>query len=232
MTQSSNQYNTTVAAIKVKGEQARTFLQGQLTCDVKNVTGTHSVRGALCNTKGRILTLVNVVLYQDVLYLQLIKSQIAATIKSLSKAAMLSRVILTETTLKTPIDFATWHDAQLQDGHVLIYPETRGLYLPHQLELDKKGYISFDKGCYKGQEIIARMHYLGKIKTEFKLFHAETDAPLTPGQMLYDEKQTAVAELVDISEKYTIGIITKTPCPEVLMTDSQEVIQLTPLQSG
>lgn len=232
MTQSSNQPNTTLAAIEVKGEQARTFLQGQLTCDVNNVTDTHRVRGALCNTKGRVLTLVTVVLHQDVLYLELLKSQVAATIKSLSKTAMLSRVTLTEATLQTDSDTQASHDEELKLGHVLIYPETRGLFLPHQLELDKKGYISFDKGCYKGQEIIARMHYRGKVKTDFKLFHAETDAALTPGQALYDEAQTPVAELVDISKKNTVAIITKLANPVKLLTDSKAVIQLSPLQSG
>src|SRR5690606_32308742 len=47
-----------------------------------------------------------------------------------------------------------WHVLQLQQGFFEIYPDTRGLFLPHRLGLHHSGHISFDKGCYKGQEII------------------------------------------------------------------------------
>ena len=57
-----------------------------------------------------------------------------------------------------------WHSLQLQDHLFEIYPETRGLFLPHRVDLHKTNVISFNKGCYKGQEIIARMHYRGTIK--------------------------------------------------------------------
>src|SRR5690606_9815463 len=41
-----------------------------------------------------------------------------------------------------------------------------GLFLPHDLGLVRLGAVSFDKGCYLGQEIIARMHYKAKLKKE------------------------------------------------------------------
>jgi len=57
-----------------------------------------------------------------------------------------------------------WHHLQLSSLNMQIYPQTRGLYLPQRLGLEESGHINFEKGCYKGQEIIARMHYRGTIK--------------------------------------------------------------------
>lgn len=57
-----------------------------------------------------------------------------------------------------------WTCLDIHDGIPAIYPETSAKFLPHELNLDKLNAISFDKGCYTGQEIIARMHYRGKLK--------------------------------------------------------------------
>ena len=51
-------------------------------------------------------------------------------------------------------------------------------FIPQMLNLDKLGGISFNKGCYTGQEIVARTHYLGKVKRE--LFLAECQTATAP----------------------------------------------------
>lgn len=58
-------------------------------------------------------------------------------------------------------------------------------FIPQQLNLDKTGVIDFKKGCYPGQEIIAKMHYLGKTTKRMRLFSSENKADL--------EQQKAVA---------------------------------------
>lgn len=63
------------------------------------------------------------------------------------------------------INETSWKCLNLHDGIPSIYAETTGQFLPHELNLPELGAISFDKGCYTGQEIIARMHYRGKLKT-------------------------------------------------------------------
>lgn len=60
----------------------------------------------------------------------------------------------------------TWKCLDIQEGIPTIYPETSGKFLPHEINLHNLNGISFDKGCYTGQEIIARMHYRGKLKTQ------------------------------------------------------------------
>lgn len=99
----------------------------------------------------------------------------------------------------------TWHHLSLSKGFVSIYPESRGLFLPHRLELHKGLYIDFNKGCYKGQEIIARTHYKAKLKHCMKQFVVETQEPIYSGQKIFQQNsQQEVAEVIDyapVSEK-------------------------------
>lgn len=57
-----------------------------------------------------------------------------------------------------------WHLQNIQCGIPAIYAATSGKFLPHELDLIRLNAVSFTKGCYLGQEIIARMHYRGKLK--------------------------------------------------------------------
>jgi len=59
---------------------------------------------------------------------------------------------------------ARWRAEDIKTGIVWINPETSDQYLPHSLNLHNLQGIDFDKGCYLGQEIIARVHYLGATK--------------------------------------------------------------------
>ena len=55
------------------------------------------------------------------------------------------------------------------------------------LNLDKLGGISFNKGCYTGQEIVARTHYLGKAKREMFLAECDVLAPPEPNSTIIDD---------------------------------------------
>jgi len=91
-----------------------------------------------------------------------------------------------------------WHFLQLQHKRVEIYPSSRGLFLPHRLDLHISGYIDFNKGCYKGQEIIARTHYRAKLKHTLALFTVHTAEPLRAGQVVRGmENQNNIGELID-----------------------------------
>jgi len=61
-------------------------------------------------------------------------------------------------------DDNAWRLAQIDAGEAQVYPETAGQFVAQMLNLDLVGAISFTKGCYTGQEIIARTHHLGRIK--------------------------------------------------------------------
>lgn len=68
-----------------------------------------------------------------------------------------------------------------------IYPETSEKFLPHELQLHLLNAISFDKGCYTGQEIIARMQYLGKLKNHLYRTEIKADSPPQPGAEIMTE---------------------------------------------
>ncbi|WP_419418710.1 YgfZ/GcvT domain-containing protein [Legionella sp. D16C41] len=248
-----------LAVLNVEGNQAETFLQGQLTCDVRKVN-LHTMRqGALCNLKGRIQALLDVIKIANY-QLILPKDLIAATLISLNKAAMLSRVKLEVNTnyrvygfylgnseeqspiilnlpkeknaltvhndnyyycieesyfiILSPVanhdslvapfistqrfqGSLAWHRLQTGIGKIEIYPDTRGLFLPHRIELHQQGYISFDKGCYKGQEIIARTHYRAKLKHRLAVFRIQIHTPINAGNKLFDLNQREVGEIID-----------------------------------
>jgi folate-binding protein YgfZ len=63
-----------------------------------------------------------------------------------------------------------------------VYGATSGLFVAQMLNLDCVDAISFTKGCYTGQEIIARAHYRGRVKRRMQRFETERAAQLAPGQ--------------------------------------------------
>lgn len=63
-----------------------------------------------------------------------------------------------------------WHGHLLRLGFPWINERTWEQFLPHELGLQHTPVISFDKGCYTGQEIITRLHYKGRAKRHTRLF--------------------------------------------------------------
>ncbi len=82
---------------------------------------------------------------------------------------------LLESLKELPIeeDRSAWEMAQLISGTVHIDTESQGNYTPQVLNYDLRGLVDFKKGCYTGQEIIARMHYRGKAKKRLYLAQAK-----------------------------------------------------------
>lgn len=64
-----------------------------------------------------------------------------------------------------------------------LYRETSGHFIPQMFYLDKLGGVSFNKGCYTGQEIIARTHYRGTLKRYLQLVELPTSIPFKPGDL-------------------------------------------------
>lgn len=62
-----------------------------------------------------------------------------------------------------------WHRQDIESGYPQVFASTREMFIPQMLNLDALKGINFKKGCYPGQEIVARMHYLGKLKKRMYL---------------------------------------------------------------
>lgn len=74
---------------------------------------------------------------------------------------------------------ADWMALDMQAGIFLTGPDDVELYTPEEANLDLAGFVSFSKGCYTGQEIVARMHYRGKAGKRLFAVAAEKAATLT-----------------------------------------------------
>ena len=81
----------------------------------------------------------------------------------------------------TVSSFDAWRLSEIKSGIPVIYPETSEEFVLQMSNLDLLGGVSFQKGCYPGQEIIARMHYLGKLKRRLFLANFHTDQCPAPG---------------------------------------------------
>ena len=103
----------------------------------------------------------------------------------------------------------TRHLLEIEQGFCWITPKTSGLFTPQMIQLEKFHGISFTKGCYLGQEVIARTQHLGQLKRH--LYRITIDHPelsIEPGQHLINEQQQ------------TVGIVTH------VATDLQQRISL------
>ncbi len=84
-----------------------------------------------------------------------------------------------------PIGSSGWNLLDIKDAIPEVVTETKEAFVPQMINLEGINALSFKKGCYPGQEIVARMHYLGKLKRHMFLAHTDSDNVPTPGNSLY-----------------------------------------------
>ncbi|MGR6034775.1 MAG: CAF17-like 4Fe-4S cluster assembly/insertion protein YgfZ [Candidatus Nitrosoglobus sp.] len=119
-----------------------------------------------------------------------------------------------------PVGTHLWELLTIRAGIARVYPETQELFIPQQVNLELRGGVSFTKGCYPGQEIIARIHYRGKPSRRMFLAHIAADRQPKPGEPLY------------LANKEQIGeIVAAEPTPEGGY-DSLAVLQITGFEKG
>ncbi len=87
--------------------------------------------------------------------------------------------------LVTPGQLSDWHLAEIAAGIPRIVAATQEAFVPQMVnyEVAAVGGVSFKKGCYPGQEVVARTHYLGKVKR--RMYRASLDLPFPPGTAVY-----------------------------------------------
>lgn len=128
-----------------------------------------------------------------------------------------------------PLGIDSWQALDIDAGLASLTPDTQDRFVAQSLGLDALGAIHFRKGCYTGQEVIARLHYLGKAKRG--LYHARLDTETVPaaGTAIHAEDhnsaaghvvnsartgngvQLLVVLPVDTSGSYTLGSDTDAP---------------------
>lgn len=107
-------------------------------------------------------------------------------------------------------------------GMPFITAPTQDQLVPQMANLDLIGGVSFDKGCYPGQEIVARTRYLGRIKRRMVLANVAADPPPRPGDAVFGS---------DLGDQASGLIVSAAPSPQGGF-DTLAVLQLSTLDGG
>jgi folate-binding protein YgfZ len=241
--------------IRARGDDAATFLHGQLTQDVQHMDSAHARLAAYCSPKGRLLASFVVVRpAADELWLACSADLLAATLKRLSMFVLRARCRLDDASAEIAVwglagrsaadwlgdargraawdsarrgdativrlpaapaaerwlalqpagadgpplpafDAARWAALEAHSGVARIVAATADRFVPQMLNYEVVGGIDFRKGCYPGQEVVARSQYRGTIKRRALPFHV--DAAAKPGdEVFHSEDPTQPAGMV------------------------------------
>jgi hypothetical protein len=104
------------------------------------------------------------------------------------------RGCLAATLPEAPLD--AWLLAQVRAGVGQVFGPTRELFIPQMINLQAVGGVSFRKGCYTGQEIVARMQYLGKLKRRLQRLAFAGEPPVPATEIFSPVHATSVGEVV------------------------------------
>ncbi len=258
------------AVIAVKGRDARSFLQGQLSNDLLGIERHPGMLAASCNRQGRVLATMRLaaegedvlmvlqralaptlvgqlsafVLRADVRFEDRSPrmsvaglldaepdahwSQAAAAAAGLAMMVASPRRILLAGTRpaldaalaaiprSTPDD---WERVTIEDGEPSIMPPTAALWLPQMLNLDLIGGVSFGKGCFVGQEIVARSQHLGRVKRRMLRYVGPPDAAMQPAQALFSGEVLAaqvVTTAQDDTATHCLAVVELRHCSDLL----------------
>ena len=213
--------NTDRGLIELQGQDSLKFLQGQVSCDLHQLSADKVIRGCHCSPKGRAIFLFAAGLIDDDrIVLETHPSIVDTAIASLKKYAVFFK---TEITDISDQDFAV--EAKLNSldriraGMADITSETTDQFIPQMLNLDLLDFISFKKGCYTGQEVVARAHYLGAVKRRMYLLALATNSVPASGQILSNSEGKQLGTIVN-AESNEQG---KVEALAVLSTSSTEI---------
>lgn len=220
--------------ISICGDNAETFSQGQFTTDIKALKREpNKVQiSAWCNAKGRIIA--NFFIYfdsqQNKYFLILSADLIDDFILKLQKFILRSKVKLNKENNIFPLikitdentlilnlfdnknsnnffsrDITNIRKFFFQNGFLLITKNLIELFTPQMINFENFNGICYTKGCYSGQEVIARTHYLqkGKAKRGLVVFsfdipkHIDNQTPNSPNNIL-NENSEVIGEVADV----------------------------------
>jgi folate-binding protein YgfZ len=190
----------TLSTITVSGEDAFEFLQNQVTNDLLLLDSEPEILAAWCSPKGRVIWFGTV--------------QKADSAYALSAPAETAQDIVDRLTVfrfRAKVEFSveentgTIDPAELiRNGYAFIGRDQVEEFTPHMLNLDLIGAVSLDKGCYPGQEIVARTHYRGKTKR--RLFRFQSDEPVAPGDRISDGSRE-VGEVINAAGNDLLAVV-------------------------
>ena len=199
--------------LTIEGEDAEKFLQGQLTCDVTKL-GLSYQAAAIGNLKGRIEFGIWIKKQAEKHYDLVISADCAASLQAhLNKYGAFSKFDTSAPVAIYPCvlddkptfshkeshdsaeDVTAWAQCSIATGNYWIIAATQGEFQPQELRLHQRGGMDYDKGCYLGQEVIARIYFKSAPKAFLHYVKGVGNAPATGAKL--DKIQVVNAVAVD-----------------------------------
>lgn len=195
--------NLSFQQITLEGEEAGSFLQNQLTADVKKI-GLSYQPVAIADLKGRIEFGIwikkldenhfDIAISSDCLpsFQAHLKKYGAFSKFSTSEPIDIYPCVLTTETGEEEATFSHkadnlnvehWMQVSIASGNYWIVEATQGLFQPQELRLHQRGGVDYDKGCYLGQEVIARIYFKASPKAYLHRVKGEGEVP-QPGDSI------------------------------------------------
>jgi folate-binding protein YgfZ len=223
--------------IELRGEDSLKFLQGQVTCDLNTLEPNQVISGSHCTPKGRVIFLFSALLLaEDHLVLETHPSVVGIALASLKKYAVFFKTEIKDISAQRGDFPSTLNNLQrLQAGIPDITEATTDLFIPQMLNLDALDFISFKKGCYTGQEVVARAHYLGTVKRRmYRLMLPQGYLPL-PGEAIHNSEDKALGTVVNAQtaenqvEMLAVLSSSASDCDSMVINGQTLVVKFLPL---
>lgn len=227
-------------AFSLNGVDAQKFLQGQVTVHVERLVENESRYTAICDLKGRIhfglwIKKINSESFELVTTLD----QAEEFAKHIRKFGAFSKMKLEEISSVFPTingiqtdfsttqtDINTWQVQAIQSGQAWITQTTEHLFQPQELRLHQREGVHFDKGCYLGQEIVARLWFKAKPKHWLHLIQGKETTPAPATQL---NKDVEVVNSIAFDNGYLALVIAK---PTALQELDVKVLDLPEALNG
>lgn len=120
----------------------------------------------------------------------------------------------------------TWLYDNIQAGLALLTPETSLQFTPQMINLEKLGGVSFEKGCYVGQEIVARTQHLGKLKRHLHRIEMTTGKMPADGETLLNKNNEPIGVVVNAVQTNAGRVIALAVLHDAKITDSSTFMLL------
>lgn len=179
-----------LAVARFSGADAGTFLQSQLSADIESLGVDESTLACYCTPKGKVLGLLLVGREGGDFLLAGSHVLLPGILRRLKMYVLRSKVVIEEEPSRAVAgspgpayrfvesgenraDVEAWRAQELRAGVSWLDEGSQERFIPQMLGFEGIGAVSFKKGCYPGQEIVARARYLGKVKRKPLIVEAE-----------------------------------------------------------
>ena len=200
---SNSSYNdemNTLSTIEITGKDAFDFLQNQLTNDLRHLKLMPKILAAWCNPKGRVIWVGEV-------------SSTNSSFKIIVPTDLAENIIQRFLTFRfrAQVEFNIIDENiteklgnLISKGQPSIGLEQTEKYTPHMLNLDLINAVDFKKGCYPGQEVVARIHYKGLSKRRTFKFKSESKVKINDKVTCNGQN---VGDVLNVYENNLLAII-------------------------